>query len=139
MTTLDEARLESLKDVLISLGNEEEDVIEAIDTYEEDTLQFIADNDLALEDADELEALLKTLDSDIILAGIACDVSLDNIEEAYAGNFRDDEDFAQDFADQLGLIDTNASWPTNCIDWEHAAKELMYDYSEDNGYYFRNF
>lgn len=60
------------------------------------------------------------------------------IEEAYAGNFGSDEDFAQDMAEQIGAIDKNAKWPHNCIDWEFAAKELMYDYSEESGYYFRN-
>lgn len=41
-------------------------------------------------------------------------------------------------ADQLGAIDNSARWPQTCIDWEQAAKELRYDYSEDNGHYFRN-
>lgn len=59
-------------------------------------------------------------------------------EEAYSGEFTSDEDFAQDMAVQLGSIDQNAVWPMTCIDWEFAVKELMYDYSEDNGFYFRN-
>lgn len=59
-------------------------------------------------------------------------------EEAYSGNFKDDKEFAQDMAEQTGAIDKNAQWPMSCIDWEQAAKELMYDYSEDSGYYFRN-
>ena len=63
---------------------------------------------------------------------------LRDFEEAYAGEFRDDADFAQDMADNLGAVDNNLSWPHNCIDWEQAAHELMYDYSEHDGYYFRN-
>lgn len=60
-------------------------------------------------------------------------------EDAYIGEFRSDEDFAQDMADQLGLIDNEImKWPHNCIDWEQAARDLMYDYSEDGGHYFRN-
>lgn len=63
---------------------------------------------------------------------------LKDFEESYAGQFVSDEEFAQDMAENIGAIDKNAKWPNNCIDWEHAARELMYDYSEENGYYFRN-
>jgi antirestriction protein len=59
-------------------------------------------------------------------------------DEAYQGEYDSDEKFAQEMADQLGSVDHNASWPMNCIDWEFAAKELMYDYFESNGHYFRN-
>lgn len=62
----------------------------------------------------------------------------DEAEEAYSGEFSSDEEFAQDLADQLGSVDKNAVWPMTCIDWEQAASELMYDYSEQDGFYFRN-
>lgn len=61
-----------------------------------------------------------------------------DFEEAYQGEYRSDEDFAQETAESIGAIDTDASWPNDCIDWERAARELMYDYAEENGYYFRN-
>jgi len=76
---------------------------------------------------------------DVISAGIETDIDIDNIVEAYQGEYKDDEDFARETADSIGAVDKNASWPMNCIDWEQAAKELMYDYSEANGYYFRMF
>jgi len=60
------------------------------------------------------------------------------IAEYVQGEIEDDEDFAYETAESIGAIDKNASWPQTCIDWEQAAKELMYDYSEHNGYYFRN-
>ena len=37
--------------------------------------------------------------------------------------------YAQEFAEDLGAIDSNAAWPNNCIDWERAARELRVDYS----------
>ena len=80
------------------------------------------------------------LDLDIILS-YADNTSIDdlsNIEEAYAGQYNSDEEFAEDMADQLGYINNDVSWPYTCIDWEQAASELMYDYFESNGYYFRN-
>jgi antirestriction protein len=62
----------------------------------------------------------------------------EDAEEAYQGEYNSDEDFAQEMAEQLGEIDKDAKWPHSCIDWEFAAKELMYDYMTDNNYYFRN-
>lgn len=72
-------------------------------------------------------------------AGHKAGIDFDNIEEAYSGSFNSDEEFARETADQLGAIDKEAKWPMDCIDWEQAAKELMWDYCEENGHYFRNF
>ena len=79
------------------------------------------------------------LDQDVIDAGLSLDIEMDNLEEAYSGSFDSDEDFAYEQAEQCGLIDNNVSWPYTCIDWDHAARELMYDYCEQDGHYFRNF
>lgn len=76
-------------------------------------------------------------EKEIVDAAIYCGVSLDDIDEAYQGEYSSDEKFARDVADQLGAIDKNTTWPNNCIDWEYAAKELMYDYTEHDGHYFR--
>ncbi len=62
----------------------------------------------------------------------------EDVEEAYCGEFESDEKFAMEQADQLGLIDNDLQWPYTCIDWEQAAKELMFDYFESDGFYFRN-
>lgn len=39
------------------------------------------------------------------------------------------QDYAQELAEDCGMIDTNAKWPMTCIDWEKAARELQWDYS----------
>lgn len=71
--------------------------------------------------------------------GIENEGDFDNIEEAYSGEFDSDKDFAMDMAEQTGDFDfKNQTWPQYCIDWDHAAKELMMDYSEQDGFYFRN-
>jgi len=75
---------------------------------------------------------------EVVEAALECGIQGSDIDEAYQGEYKDNEDFAQEMADSLGAIDKNATWPMNCIDWEFAAKELMYDYFEENGYYFRN-
>jgi antirestriction protein len=78
-------------------------------------------------------------DFNVVNAAIGCGIDGSNIDEAYSGSYKSDEDFAEDTAEQLGLIDRNAAWPQNCIDWEQAARSLMCDYSESNGNYFRRF
>ena len=39
------------------------------------------------------------------------------------------QEYAQDLAEDCGMMDTNARWQMNCIDWEQAARELQMDYS----------
>jgi len=72
-----------------------------------------------------------------IALGIGDD-DLSNFDEAYVGQFDSDEDFAQDMAENTGSVDfKNQPWPQYCIDWEYAARDLMMDYNEQDGYYFR--
>ena len=83
---------------------------------------------------------LQNYDTSMIQAFIACFGAddLSSFEESYSGQFDSDEDFARDMAENIGeTIATH--WPHYCIDWEYAARELMYDYCESDGYYFRNF
>jgi hypothetical protein len=37
--------------------------------------------------------------------------------------------YAQELAEDIGAVKADAQWPHTCIDWEHAARELRYDYS----------
>lgn len=37
------------------------------------------------------------------------------------------QEYAQELAEDCGMVDTSASWPMNCIDWEQAARELQMD------------
>jgi hypothetical protein len=100
------------------------DVIARIEELEEEELNASADKRLVfLEDeADELAALRK-------LAAEA---------EGYAADWHHGEtlirdsyfqEYAQQLADDIGAIDRNASWPTNCIDWDQAARKLQQDYT----------
>jgi antirestriction protein len=38
------------------------------------------------------------------------------------------KEYAQELADDLCYTDREAQWPYTCIDWDHAARELRYDY-----------
>jgi hypothetical protein len=87
---------------------------------------------------DGLEKLIDRLGEDCVSAGLSLGILPENIEEAYAGSFTSDTDFAYDMAEQLGELPKDNRWPHYCIDWEYAAKELMMDYGEEGGFYFRN-
>jgi antirestriction protein len=39
------------------------------------------------------------------------------------------ERYAEEFADDIGAVNRDMSWPYTCIDWEQAARELQQDYS----------
>jgi hypothetical protein len=39
------------------------------------------------------------------------------------------QDYAEQFAEDIGAINSDATWPNNCIDWEKAADELQMDYT----------
>lgn len=38
------------------------------------------------------------------------------------------ETYAEELAEDLGLIKDDASWPYNCIDWEQTVNQLQVDY-----------
>jgi hypothetical protein len=38
--------------------------------------------------------------------------------------------YAQEFADDIGAINSDATWPNNCIDWDRATRELQMDYTQ---------
>jgi hypothetical protein len=144
-----------LLDCNVEIGSEEnikERILEQLDDEWKDNNTTIKDIIFEVIDWNELtdyENLQKELeeladysgdnDLDVVSAARECDIDYKNIDEAYSGSFRDDEDFAEDMAISLGYMDKTPQWPFTCIDWTQAASELMYDYSESNGYYFRNF
>ena len=77
------------------------------------------------------------VDMDIWEAAHDCGIAFSDVDDAYAGEFNSDEEFAQDLCEQLG--DIPRDFPSYIhIDWESTAKELMYDFCESNGHYFRN-
>lgn len=39
------------------------------------------------------------------------------------------QEYAEQLAEDIGAIDSSATWPNNCIDWERAARELQMDYT----------
>jgi antirestriction protein len=39
------------------------------------------------------------------------------------------QEYAQELAEECGMLPDNLTWPCTCIDWEQAAHELRFDYS----------
>ena len=89
-------------------------------------------------DRDTLEELIDRFGDELVAEYQEQGCSLGDMEEAYQGEYKSDVDFAQNMADDLGAIDKDLSWPYTGIDWEWAARQLMMDYFEVNGHYFRS-
>ena len=101
------------------------DVIERIDELENsfpDICEHCGEGLSCLDDFDELKALKE-------LAKEGEDYSSDwkygegLIRDTYFKNY------AMELAEDIGAIDPKANWPTTCIDWEQAARELQMDYT----------
>ena len=58
-------------------------------------------------------------------------------EDNYSGQYDSDEEFAEGLVESIGEIDTN-HYLYQYLDWAKFARDLMFDYSEHNGYYFNN-
>ena len=69
-------------------------------------------------------------------------MSLDELanyhENNYAGKYDNERDFAQEYAESVGDENAVPEHMRPYIDWEHYARELMYDYWQSNGHYWRS-
>lgn len=63
-------------------------------------------------------------------------VSPENVDEAYCGQFRDDAEFAESTFESIYGLEAMPSWVV--VDWEATSVDLMMDYGESEGYYFRS-
>lgn len=74
---------------------------------------------------------------DAYLSNFSHDADFEDAQEAYQGQYNSDIDFVMDLLDSCGDIPQDL--PSYiCIDWEATARNIMYDYFEADGYYFRN-
>jgi len=89
-------------------------------------------------DEDLIEELLDEFNEDLIIAYEKSGYDLKDMQEAYQGKFDSDEEFVEDLTRSLGDIPRDLPWYIH-IDWEKTAKEVMMDYFEIDGHYFRIF
>lgn len=104
-----------------------EELREQRDAAEEEASEGHAAWDFGQEERDELAALesfaaeFKGYGGDHQWEGDWYPVTL--VRDSYF------EDYAQELAEDIGAINSEASWPIYCIDWERAARDLQMDYT----------
>ena len=122
-------RFENIEGDLLAAFNEQQK-IEADDTETdnpEDSAFIEWSKQTVHEDAEEYQQLKAILQESESLGG----------DEQWRGNWypvtliRDSyfTQYAQELAEDIGAVKSDAQWPHTCIDWEHAARELQYDYT----------
>jgi hypothetical protein len=111
----------------VDLGADVIDVRDIISRVQELRDERDSEEELPDDDAAELDMLEGILSE---LAGCGGDEEFDGdwypVTLVCAEYF---QEYAQNLAEECGLVDTSTSWPMNCIDWEQAARELQMDYS----------
>lgn len=63
---------------------------------------------------------------------------LSEAQDCYQGQYDSDADFAQETLQDCGYLEDLPSFIECHIDWDGVARDLMMDYFEVNGHYFRN-
>ena len=61
---------------------------------------------------------------------------LDEMRECYIGEYASDEDMAQDYIDNTGLLSDVPDYLSRYFDIESYARDMMFDMFEINGHYF---
>jgi hypothetical protein len=100
-------------------------------------------NDIGITNSDELKDFCDVFysddnyhDIDVFEAAYACDIPFEDIDECYNGAWDSDEDFVQDLLESTGDLPSDLPHYIH-IDWESTARDIMMDYCEHNGHYFR--
>jgi antirestriction protein len=83
------------------------------------------------------DILSKKNGEELLEACLDAEVNPADFDEAYQGEYSSDEDFVQELVESCGDIPKDL--PSYiCIDWQRTSRDVMMDYSESNGHYFRN-
>ena len=80
----------------------------------------------------DIEALQAYLD----LGHDITEIENGDFEEAYQGRYSSDEDFVEELLIETGDLPNDLPSYIR-IDWEATARDIMMDYEEENGYYFK--
>lgn len=128
-----------------------ENLIKVIKEIEKEEAEYLKARDAKIKNTDEMITALmdgEGIDADMFDAckaylenfypgNNANNYDLSNFDESYQGEFDSDEDFVQQLLEDTGDIPANL--PNYIfIDWERTARDVMQDYSEYNGFYFRS-
>ena len=139
---LDTCDLAKRKDELESLRDAVDEAREELDQHNTSKPDEIEDSLEALEEwegeRERLQAILEDAEMDFDEEAQAELAELENLESEISEWRHDEtliredawEDYCRQFAEDIGAIPSDVSWPCTCIDWERAARELAYDYSQ---------
>jgi hypothetical protein len=135
------ARIEELED-------ERHSLVGAIDSAKDDLADATDDTNVLKDDEEEISELKETLsnaeteleewdeseDADElkILKELA-EEGESSPDWAYGETLIRDsyfEEYAQELAEDCGMVQRGLGWPNSCIDWKQAAEELQQDYSQ---------
>lgn len=137
--------LESLRDALNEALEKQAEAQSALDEFNPDRPDVAPDDEAWYEQKEELEEALSDAESEVESAKVDFgDEEIEELEEletleSEISGFmhgetmipeRDFEDYARQFAEDIGAIPDDARWPCTCINWTEAADELRMDYSE---------
>jgi antirestriction protein len=87
-------------------------------------------------DKDTLKDLIEKFGEELVNQYKKDGYGLDDMDEAYQGEYKNDEDFVQQLLEDCG--DMPKDLPAYIhIDWESTARDIMMDYFEIDGHYFR--
>lgn len=128
-------RIEYLEDERSTLSDKVDEAVEALNSVPEEDQTGLTE---AVDTRNDAEEALKEWDESDEGQELKALKALQDEAEGYsedwkhgAGLIRDSyfKEYAEQFADDIGAINKECSWPNNCIDWEQAADELKQDYT----------
>ena len=99
------------------------DILDSRDILERINYLEIGEEDLDEVDKDELETLRKLIEDIRDYGGDTPEDGFGLIRDSYF------ETYTEEFAGDIGAIDSNATWPLMHIDWDAAASDLKMDYT----------
>lgn len=128
----------------VGIFEEFEDITEEDCEYDVRIIDSYLEN-LGITDATELEEFCDIFysknnyyDIDVFKAAYDAGIPFESIEDSYAGEWDDDEDFIQTLLEDTGDLPKDLPHYIH-IDWESTARDMMIDYTESDGHYFRNY
>lgn len=88
----------------------------------------------------ELMEAFNNHDEDVVRAYLKCfgEWNESDFQDRYRGQYDSWEDFAEQLVDELGYLDEMPEHLRNYFDYEKYARDLKYDFCEEDGYYFWN-
>jgi antirestriction protein len=100
--------------------------------------EYVGEWTLSAELWDFLDVVNSGLDVEVVKAGVDYGIPLDKIEDAYFGEFENDEELARECLENSGLLEDVPATIANYFDYEAYGRDLSHDFSQSGNYYFHS-